>query len=139
MVRNTRTHDRIAKMIKAGRYDKEILILDMTDFLHMGTLTEDEFASLMELIELYPPRMARSISINEEGNLVSENTYLLLTKQIVKMVYSSDTIEQLTTDFRLTGAITREQFNALCSLIEELYFPVIEEELPPIEEEEEVV
>lgn len=129
MVRNSRTHSRIAKMIKAGKYDQEILILDMTDFLHMGTLTEAEFADLMELMEQYPSKVSRMHSINEEGHLISDNTYLLLTKQIIKSVYSVETIEQLTTDFRLTGAITRDQFNVLSSLIEEIYFPSEEEEL----------
>ena len=125
-IRNTRTFDRLKKMILKGAYDKEELILDMKDFLEMGTLTESEYAELLELIEQQASAVARGsrASMNEDGVLVSDNTYLLLQKQIIKKVYNSETIEQMVTDFKITRAITREQFKILMELIKEMYYPV---------------
>ena len=125
-LRNARTFDRLKKMILKGAYDKEELILDMKDFLEMGTLTEKEYAELLELIEQQPSTVTHGArtSMNEDGVLVSDNTYLLLQKQIIKKVYNSETIEQMVTDFKITRAITREQFKILTELIKEMYYPV---------------
>ena len=128
-LRNARTFDRLKKMILKGAYDKEELILDMKDFLELGTLTEKEYAELLELIEQQPSTVTHSArtSMNEDGVLVSDNTYLLLQKQIMKQVYNAETIEQMVTDFKMTGAITREQFKVLTNAIDEVYYPVFEE------------
>lgn len=131
-LRNARTFDRLKKMILKGAYDKEELLLDMKDFLEIGTLTESEYAELLELIEQQPSAVACRTSINDDGVLTSDNTYLLLHKQIVKQVYSAETIEQMVTDFKITGAITREQFKVLINAIDEVYYPVFEEE--PVDE-----
>lgn len=135
LARNARTFDRLKKMILKGAYDKEELILDMTDFLELGTLTESEFAELLELIEQNPPTTVYGAGtlMNENGIIISDNTYLLLQKQIVKKVYTVETIEQMVTDFKITGAITRDQFKVLINAIDEIYFPVIEDEF--LEEE----
>lgn len=135
LTRNARTFERVKKMILKRKYNKEELILDITDFLELGTLTEEEFANLLELIEQNPPISAYSrTSFNEEGTMISDNTFLLLQKQIVKQVYTIETIEQMVTDFKITETITRYQFETLLKAIEETYYPTIEEEI--IEEEE---
>ena len=130
LARNARTFERLKKMILKGTYDKEELIMDMTDFLEMGTLTQKEFDDLLALIEENPQARAYAM-IDENGVMISDNTFLLLKKQIVKKVYSIDTIEQMVTDFKITGTIDRDQFRALLVLIDEIYFPVVDE----IEEE----
>ena len=130
LARNARTFERLKKMILKGTYDKEELIMDMTDFLEMGTLTQKEFDDLLALIEEHPQARAYAM-IDENGVMISDNTFLLLKKQIVKKVYSIDTIEQMVTDFKITGTIDRDQFKALLVLIDEIYFPVVNE----IEEE----
>ena len=130
LARNARTFERLKKMILKGAYDKEELIMDMTDFLEMGTLTQKEFDDLLALIEEHPQARAYAM-IDENGVMISDNTFLLLKKQIVKKVYSIDTIEQMVTDFKITGTINRDQFRALLVLIDEIYFPVVDE----IEEE----
>ena len=130
LARNARTFERLKKMILKGAYDKEELIMDMTDFLEMGTLTQKEFDDLLALIEENPQARAYAM-IDENGVMISDNTFLLLKKQIVKKVYSIDTIEQMVTDFKITGTIDRDQFKALLALIDEIYFPVVDE----IEEE----
>lgn len=135
-LRNARTFDRLKKMILKGAYNKEELLLDMKDFLEIGTLSESEYAELLELIEQQPSTVTYRTSINEDGVLTSDNTYLLLHKQIVKQVYSAETIEQMVTDFKITGAISRDQFKVLINAIDEVYYPVeevIEEELLPLE------
>ena len=126
LARNARTFERLKKMILKGAYDKEELIMDMTDFLEMGTLTQKEFDDLLALIEENPQARAYAM-IDENGVMISDNTFLLLKKQIVKKVYSIDTIEQMVTDFKITGTIDRDQFKALLALIDEIYFPVIDE------------
>ena len=130
LARNARTFERLKKMILKGAYDKEELIMDMTDFLEIGTLTQKEFDDLLALIEEHPQARAYAM-IDENGVMISDNTFLLLKKQIVKKVYSIDTIEQMVTDFKITGTINRDQFKALLVLIDEIYFPVVDE----IEEE----
>ena len=130
LARNARTFERLKKMILKGAYDKEELIMDMTDFLEMGTLTQKEFDDLLALIEENPQARAYAM-IDENGVMISDNTFLLLKKQIVKKVYSIDTIEQMVTDFKITGTIDRDQFKTLLVLIDEIYFPVVDE----IEEE----
>lgn len=130
LARNARTFERLKKMILKGAYDKEELIMDMTDFLEMGTLTQKEFDDLLALIEENPQARAYAM-IDENGVMISDNTFLLLKKQIVKKVYSIDIIEQMVTDFKITGTIDRDQFKALLALIDEIYFPVVDE----IEEE----
>lgn len=130
LARNARTFERLKKMILKGAYDREELIMDMTDFLEMGTLTQKEFDDLLALIEEHPQARAYAM-IDENGVMISDNTFLLLKKQIVKKVYSIDTIEQMVTDFKITGTIDRDQFKALLVLIDEIYFPVVDE----IEEE----
>ena len=130
LARNARTFERLKKMILKGTYDKEELIMDMTDFLEMGTLTQKEFDDLLALIEENPQARAYAM-IDENGVMISDNTFLLLKKQIVKKVYSIDIIEQMVTDFKITGTIDRDQFKALLVLIDEIYFPVVNE----IEEE----
>ena len=130
LARNARTFERLKKMILKGAYDKEELIMDMTDFLEMGTLTQKEFDDLLALIEENPQARAYAM-IDENGVMISDNTFLLLKKQIVKKVYSIDTIEQMVTDFKITGTIDRDQFKALLVLIDEIYFPIVDE----IEEE----
>lgn len=135
LARNARTFNRLKKMILKGAYDKEELILDIIDFLELGTLTESEFEELLELIEQNSPSTVyrdRTL-MNENGIIISDNTYLLLQKQIVKKVYTVETIEQMVTDFKITGAITRDQFKVLTNAIDEIYFPVIEDEF--LEEE----
>lgn len=130
LARNARTFERLKKMILKGAYDKEELIMDMTDFLEMGTLTQKEFDDLLALIEENLQARAYAM-IDENGVMISDNTFLLLKKQIVKKVYSIDIIEQMVTDFKITGTIDRDQFKALLVLIDEIYFPVVDE----IEEE----
>ena len=130
LARNARTFERLKKMILKGAYDKEELIMDMTDFLEMGTLIQKEFDDLLALIEENPQARAYAM-IDENGVMISDNTFLLLKKQIVKKVYSIDIIEQMVTDFKITGTINRDQFKALLVLIDEIYFPVVDE----IEEE----
>ena len=142
MARNARTFDRLKKIILKGRYDKEFLLLDIEDFLAMGTLTQDEADELRQLIEERPSILIegqeRGLTLDEEGGLVSRNTYHLLKKQINKMAYDSETMEQMLTDFRITGVLSRDEFKELSALMDELYFPVYKEEevLPPIEEED---
>ena len=70
LARNARTFERLKKMILKGTYDKEELIMDMTDFLEMGTLTQKEFDDLLALIEENPQARAYAM-IDENGVMIS--------------------------------------------------------------------
>lgn len=130
LARNARTFERLKKTILKGTYDKEELIMDITDFLEIGTLTQKEFNDLLALMEEHPQARTYSM-IDEDGVMISDNTFLLLKKQIIKKVYSIDTIRQMVTDFKITETINRDQFKSLLILIDEIYLPVVNE----IEEE----
>lgn len=127
LARNAKTFDRLKRIIMKGMYDKEEMLLDMADFLEIGTLTNQEYSDLAELMEEFPPAVVYSTIIDSDGKLVSNNTYLLLCKQIDRQTYKAEVIEQIVTDFRITGAIDREQFKYLLTAIEEKYYPVVEE------------
>lgn len=127
LARNAKTFDRLKRIIMKGMYDKEEMLLDMADFLEIGTLTNQEYSDLAELMEEFPPAVVYSTIIDSDGKLVSNNTYLLLCKQIDRQAYKAEVIEQIVTDFRITGAIDREQFKHLLTAIEEKYYPVVEE------------
>lgn len=127
LARNAKTFDRLKRIIMKGMYDKEEMLLDMADFLEIGTLTNQEYSDLVELMEEFPPAVVYSTIIDSDGKLVSNNTYLLLCKQIDRQAYKAEVIEQIVTDFRITGAIDREQFKYLLTAIEEKYYPVVEE------------
>ena len=127
LARNVRTFERLKRIIMKGMYDKEEMLLDMADFLEIGTLTNQEYNDLVELMEEFPPAVVYSTIIDSDGKLVSNNTYLLLCKQIDRQAYKAEVIEQIVTDFRITGAIDREQFKYLLTAIEEKYYPVVEE------------
>lgn len=127
LARNVRTFERLKRIIMKGMYDKEEMLLDMADFLEIGTLTNQEYNDLVELMEEFPPAVVYSTIIDSDGKLVSNNTYLLLCKQIDRQTYKAEVIEQIVTDFRITGAIDREQFKYLLTAIEEKYYPVVEE------------
>lgn len=117
------TFNRLKKIIEKGIFDSEEMKLDLTGFLELHTITEEEHKELLSIMER-TPALFNNVYINEADNIVSNNTYLLLKKQIDNKVYDVNVIEQYVTDFKITNSITREQFNDLLSSIQEIYYPV---------------
>ena len=118
-------------MISKGMYDHDTLLLDIKDFLEMGTITNESYETLLEMMN---KPQATCSTMERMGDFetytnTGDTTYLLLKKQIMKQVYSEEVIEQMITDFRITSTISRTQFMELKNLIQSLYNPQTEYEL----------
>lgn len=116
------TFNRLQKIIQKGAFDSKEMRLDLEGFLELHTITKDEYKELLALLEKTP--ITLDVFINESDKIVSDNTYLLLKKQIENKIYEVKVIEQYVTDFKITNSITREQFNVLLSSIKDIYYPV---------------
>lgn len=127
-----KTFERLKKMISKGLYERESLLLDMGDFLEMGTIDEESYSILISMIDSV--QLVRTVEEVESIKPISnsyDTVYQLIKKQITKQVYSKEVIEQMLTDFRITSTISRSQFVELRNLMDSLYNPqpdyVIEE------------
>lgn len=128
LARNIRTFERLKKIILKGQYIQEEMVMDIEVFVQMGTLTEEEYNELMNMIAANPVVMPlMEMGFDETGELVSDNIYLLLKKQIEKSVYQVEVIEQMVTDFKITGAINRWQFDDLLQDLQNTYYPSFNE------------
>lgn len=125
---NIKTFQRLKKIIEKGLYDRETLMIDLDDFLEMGTITRESHALLLELIP--EEEITRSMANNNITGYTTAGltTHLLLKKQITKQVYSEESIKQMVTDFRIASTITRTQFTELKNLIDSTYSLQIEHE-----------
>lgn len=126
-----KTFERLKKMISKGMYDHDTLLLDIKDFLEMGTITNESYEMLLEMMNVSP---ATCLTMERMGDFetytnTGDTTYLLLKKQIMKQVYSEEVIKQMITDFRITSTISRVQFMELKDLIQSLYNPQPDYEL----------
>ena len=126
-----KTFERLKKMISKGMYDHDTLLLDIKDFLEMGTITNESYETLLEMMN---KPQATCSTMERMGDFetytnTGDTTYLLLKKQIMKQVYSEEVIKQMITDFRITSTISRVQFMELKDLIQSLYNPQPDYEL----------
>ena len=81
LARNVRTFERLKRIIMKGMYDKEEMLLDMADFLEIGTLTNQEYNDLVGLMEEFPPAVVYSTIIDSDGKLVAIIlTYFFVSK-----------------------------------------------------------
>lgn len=118
-----KTFIRLKKMISKGLYDVESIRLDIDDFLEMGTISEDDYLTLLDIL---PSEESENGTHVTYSNTV-DSTYMLLKKQISKGVYAHQDIKQMITDFRITSTISRIQFIELKALIKSIYEPTIED------------
>lgn len=124
------TFERLKKMITKGLYNSEEILEDITEFINLEILTEEQSIELLDLIELHPSTSTNRIEI------INNDINILLLKQIEKTTYELQTIRQLVVDFRLTGSINRYQFISLIEAINEAYnLNIVEDEIP----EEEII
>ena len=125
-----KTFERLKKMISKGIYERESILMDLNDFLEMGTITNESYNVLLEMLN--GAQIDKDVSVTDNSvNYTSSGdiTYALLKKQIMKQVYSEEVIEQMITDFRITTTISRVQFMELKDLIQSLYNPQPDYEL----------
>ena len=152
----SKTFSRFKKIITKGYYTKEEFLLNLSDYLALEVLTQEEYDELILLLEESEPMENYDFIVSSEYNdIISENTYTLLKRQIAKKSYAVNIIKQMVTDFKITNSINRYQFTDLVKAINKEYYniddsiqedidlpfediiieePSLEEELPTEEE-----
>lgn len=152
----SKTFSRLKKIITKGYYTKEEFLLDLSDYLALEVLTQEEYDELILLLEESEPMENYDFIVSSEYNdIISENTYTLLKRQIAKKSYAVNIIKQMVADFKITNSINRYQFTDLVKAINKEYYniddsiqedidlpfediiieePSLEEELPTEEE-----
>ena len=113
-------YTRLEKIIKKTWYREETLIPNLKIYLDLKTITEDEYNSLIALIEEYPGTAEEDIAIYRTNDV-----YLMLERQIEKTTYTAEQISEMVTNFSLSKTLSDSELVILANKIKETYFPVI--------------
>lgn len=114
-------YTRLEKIIKKTWYKKETLVPNLKIYLDLKTITEDEYNSLIALIEEYPGTAEEDIAIYRTNDI-----YLMLERQIEKTTYTAEQISEMVTNFSLSKTLSDSELVILANKIKEKYFPVID-------------
>lgn len=114
-------YTRLEKIIKKTWYREETLIPNLKIYLDLKTITEDEYNSLIALIEEYPGTAEQDIAIYRTNDV-----YLMLERQIEKTTYTAEQISEMVTNFSLSKTLSDSELVILANKIKEKYFPVID-------------
>lgn len=114
-------YTRLEKIIKKTWYREETLVPNLKIYLDLNTITEDEYNSLIALIEEYPGTAEEDIAIYRTNDV-----YLMLERQIEKTTYTAEQISEMVTNFSLSKTLSDSELVILANKIKEKYFPVID-------------
>ena len=114
-------YTRLEKIIKKTWYKEETLVPNLKIYLDLKTITEDEYNSLIALIEEYPGTAEEDIAIYRTNDV-----YLMLERQIEKTTYTAEQISEMVTNFSLSKTLSDSELVILANKIKEKYFPVID-------------
>lgn len=114
-------YTRLEKIIKKTWYREENLVPNLKIYLDLKTITEDEYNSLIALIEEYPGTAEEDIAIYRTNDV-----YLMLERQIEKTTYTAEQISEMVTNFSLSKTLSDSELVILANKIKEKYFPVID-------------
>ena len=114
-------YTRLEKIIKKTWYREETLVSNLKIYLDLKTITEDEYNSLIALIEEYPGTAEEDIAIYRTNDV-----YLMLERQIEKTTYTAEQISEMVTNFSLSKTLSDSELVILANKIKEKYFPVID-------------
>lgn len=114
-------YTRLEKIIKKTWYREETLVPNLKIYLDLKTITEDEYNSLIALIEEYPGTAEEDIAIYRTNDI-----YLMLERQIEKTTYTAEQISEMVTNFSLSKTLSDSELVILANKIKEKYFPVID-------------
>lgn len=114
-------YTRLEKIIKKTWYREETLVPNLKIYLDLKTITEDEYNSLIALIEEYPGTAEEDIAIYRTNDV-----YLMLERQIEKTTYTAEQISEMVTNFSLSKTLSDSELVILANKIKEKYFPVID-------------
>lgn len=112
---------RLEKIIKKTWYREETLVPNLKIYLDLKTITEDEYNSLIALIEEYPGTAEEDIAMYRTNDV-----YLMLERQIEKTTYTAEQISEMVTNFSLSKTLSDSELVILANKIKEKYFPVID-------------
>lgn len=129
-------YTRLEKIIKKTWYKEETLIPNLKIYLELNTITQDEYDSLLSLIEEHPGTVENEMSMH-----TTNEVYFMLKRQIEKTAYTAEQISEMVTNFSLAKTINDSELIMLSNKIKEVYFPVIESEIEDTEDtvEDEII
>lgn len=113
---------RLQKIITKKLYEKNSLISNLSIYLELKTITQEEYDSLLALIEENP---------SDTDNMVSHYSneiYIMLSRQIEKGAYSAEQISEMVTNFNIAKSISNIELVMLANQIKDKYYPAINNE-----------
>lgn len=113
---------RLQKIITKKLYEKNSLISNLSIYLELKTITQEEYDSLLTLIEENP---------SDTDNMIphySNEIYIMLSRQIEKGVYSAEQISEMVTNFSIAKSISNIELVMLANQIKDKYHPAINSE-----------
>ena len=113
---------RLQKIITKKLYEKNSLISNLSIYLELKTITQEEYDSLLTLIEENPSDTDSIISY------YSNDIYIMLSRQIEKGAYSAEQISEMVTNFSIAKSIRNDELAILAKQIKDKYYPVINNE-----------
>ena len=100
-------------------YEKNSLISNLSIYLELKTITQEEYDSLLALIEENPSDTDSIISY------YSNDIYIMLSRQIEKGAYSAEQISEMVTNFSIAKSISNIELVMLANQIKDKYYPAI--------------
>ena len=110
---------RLQKIITKKLYEKNSLISNLSIYLELKTITQEEYDSLLTLIEENP---------SDTDNIVSyysNEIYIMLSRQIEKDAYSVEQISEMVTNFSIAKSIRNDELAILAKQIKDKYYPAV--------------
>lgn len=113
---------RLQKIITKKLYEKNSLISNLSIYLELKTITQEEYDSLLTLIEENPS------DTDSMTPHYSNEIYIMLSRQIEKGVYSAEQISEMVTNFSIAKSISNIELIMLANQIKDKYHPAINSE-----------
>lgn len=110
---------RLQKIITKKLYEKNSLISNLSIYLELKTITQEEYDSLLTLIEENPSDTDSIISY------YSNDIYIMLSRQIEKGAYSVEQISEMVTNFSIAKSIRNDELAILAKQIKDKYYPAV--------------
>ena len=110
---------RLQKIITKKLYEKNSLISNLSIYLELKTITQEEYDSLLALIEENPSDTDSMVSH------YSNEIYIMLSRQIEKGAYSAEQISEMVTNFSIAKSINNIELVMLADQIKDKYYPAI--------------
>jgi len=123
MTKHSSIYTRLVKIINKGSYNKDIVLLDISDYLKLRVISQFEHDVLIDLLEKQSTENTKitTIEVDKEDDSTSKNIYILAKKVIEKKYYKQLVVTKIISDFRLCEKISRNEFVELINMIKDTY------------------